>query len=146
MIWFKGQFFAYCNDGCEYKHSDEYWFEDYGSHDQRLPMIRHRQGALIVNEERPFIFHELSVECNVGTWSDYSLQPEMLLEVSRDGGNTWGHVRRCRMGNVGQYSRRVRFHNLGYNRLCVLKITYSHPTSLELTACSQRVSPTTGVI
>lgn len=146
MIWFKGQFFAYCNDGCEYKHSDEYWYEDYGSHDQRLPMIRHRQGALIVNEERPFIFHELSVECNVGTWSDYSLQPEMLLEVSRDGGNTWGHVRRCRMGNVGQYSRRVRFHNLGYNRLCVLKITYSHPTSLELTACSQRVSPTTGVI
>lgn len=146
MIWFKGQFFAYCNDGCEYKHSDEYWYEDYGSHDQRLPMIRHRQGAVIVNEERPFIFHELAVECNVGTWSDYSLQPEMLLEVSRDGGNTWGHVRRCRMGNVGQYSRRVRFHNLGYNRLCVLKITYSHPTSLELTACSQRVSPTTGVI
>lgn len=146
MIWFKGQFFAYCNDGCEYKHSDEYWYEDYGSHDQRLPMIRHRQGALIVNEERPFIFHELAVECNVGTWSDYSIQPEMLLEVSRDGGNTWGHVRRCRMGAVGQYSRRVRFHNLGYNRLCVLKITYSHPTSLELTACSQRVSPTTGVI
>lgn len=146
MIWFKGQFFAYCNDGCEYKHSDAYWYEDYGSHDQRLPMIRHRQGAVIVNEEKPFIFHELAVECNVGTWSDYSLQPEMLLEVSRDGGNTWGHVRRCRMGNVGQYSRRVRFHNLGYNRLCVLKITYSHPTSLELTACSQRVSPTTGVI
>lgn len=146
MIWFKGQFFAYCNDGCEYKHSDEYWYEDYGSHDQRLPMIRHRQGALIVNEERPFIFHELAVECNVGTWADYSLQPEMLLEVSRDGGNTWGHVRRCRMGGPGQYSRRVRFHNLGYNRLCVLKITYSHPTSLELTACSQRVSPTTGVI
>lgn len=146
MIWFKGQFFAYCNDGCEYKHSDDYWYEDYGSHDQRLPMIRHRQGAVIVNEEKPFIFHELAVECNVGTWSDYSIQPEMLLEVSRDGGNTWGHVRRCRMGNVGQYSRRVRFHNLGYNRLCVLKITYSHPTSLELTACSQRVSPTTGVI
>lgn len=146
MIWFRGQFFAYCNDGAEYRHSDDYWYEDYASHERRLPMIRHRQGALLVNDERPFIFHELAVECNVGTWSDYELQPEMLLEVSRDGGNTWGNVRRCRMGKVGQYSRRVRFHNLGYNRLCVLKITYSHPTSLELTACSQRVSPTTGVI
>lgn len=146
MIWFKGTFYAFCNDGCQYRHSDDYWYEDYGSHDQRLPMIRHRQGAVIVDNERPFIFNELSIECNVGTWADYNLQPMLLLEVSKDGGNSWGHVRSCRMGKTGQYSHRVRFHALGYNRLCVLKVTYSHPTSLELTACSQRVSATTGVI
>ena len=109
-------------------------------------MIRHRQGAVIVNEEAPFVFNELSVECNVGTWADYTLQPELLLEVSKDGGNTFGHVRTSRMGRTGQYSHRVMFHVLGYNRLCVLRITYAHPTSLELTACSQRVSPTTRVI
>ena len=109
-------------------------------------MIRHRQGAVIVNDEKPFIFNELTVETNVGTWADYTLQPDLLLEVSRDGGNTFGHVRHAKLGKTGQYSHRVRFPVLGYNRLCVLRLTYSHPTSLELTACSQRVTPTTSVI
>ena len=146
ISWFKGQFWAFTDDGCADKFSDEYWYEDYGNHEDRLPMIRHRQGAVIVDEERPFVFTELSVECNVGCWSDYKLQPDLLLNVSKDGGNTFGHTRSARMGRTGDYSHRVRFHCLGYNRLCVLRLTYSHPTSLELTACSQRISPTTGVI
>lgn len=151
MLWFKGEFLVCCNDGCMYRHSEDYWYEDYGlrqvdGHVARLPMIRHRQGAVIVNDERPFIFNELTIECNVGTWSDYALQPDLLLEVSKNGGMTFGHVRHAKMGKTGQYNHRVRFPVLGYNRLCVLKVTYSHPTSLELTACSQRVTPTTAVI
>ena len=145
ISWFKGKFMAFCNDGCMYEHTDSYWYEDY-QNTGKLPMIRHRQGSVLVNEGKPFIFDELSVECNVGCWDDYTLQPDLLLEVSKDGANTWGHVRSCKMGRTGDYSHRVRFHSLGYNRLCVLKLTYSHPTSLELTACSQRISPTTGVI
>ena len=112
----------------------------------KLPMTRHRQGAVVVDENRPFIFNELAIECNVGTWAGYALQPDLLLEVSKDGGNTFGNVRACKMGRVGDYSHRVRFHSLGYNRLCVLRLTYSHPTSLELTSCSQRISSTQGVI
>lgn len=146
LIWYLGKFYAFCNDGCMYDFSDEYWWEDYNTTGNRLPMIRHRQGPLVVNEEKPFILNELAIECNVGSWADYTLQPEMLLEVSRDGGNTFGNVRSCKMGRTGQYSHRVRFHALGYNRLCVLRVTYSHPTSLELTACSQRISPTTALI
>lgn len=145
ISWFKGAFWAFCDDGCMYSFGDYYW-EDYGNTGHRLPMIRHRQGAVLVNDERPFIFNELSIECNVGTWGDYALEPDLLLEVSKDGGMTFGNTRSCKMGRVGQYSHRVRFHNLGYNRLAVLRVTYSHPTSLELTACSQRVSPTTTVI
>ena len=146
LIWFKGQFWCFCDDGCQYSFTEDYWFEDYADDHGRLPIIRHRQGAVIVNDERPFVFQELAVECNVGTWSDYTLQPELLLEVSKDGGNTFGHVRSCKLGKTGNYNHRVRFHSLGYNRLCVLRVTYAHPTALELTACSQRVTPTTGVI
>ena len=143
IIWFLGSFYAFANDGCMYDFSDEYWYEDYADSGSRLPMIRHRQGPLVVNDEKPFVLNELGIECNVGCWADYTLQPELLLEVSRDGGNTFGNVRSCKMGRTGQYSHRVRFYALGYNRLCVLRVTYSHPTSLELTACSQRISPTT---
>ena len=82
----------------------------------------------------------------MGTWEDYDLEPEMLLEVSDDGGMTFGNVLSESMGATGDYSHRVRFHALGYNRLCVLRLTYSHPTSLELTACSQRVTPTNALI
>lgn len=146
LIWFKGKFYCFCNDGCMYGFSDDYYWEDYAATGNRLPVIRHRQGAVIVNDERPFIFQELAVECNVGTWADYTLQPDLLLEVSRDGGNTFGHVRSCPLGKTGDYHHRVRFHSLGYNRLCVLKLTYSHPTALELTACSQRITPTNAVI
>lgn len=146
LIWYKGRFWAFCNDGCVYGHSEDYWYEDYGSGETRLPMIRHRQGAVIVNDNRPFVFNELAVECSVGCWADYKLQPQLLLEVSRDGGNTFGNVRSCPMGRTGDYGHRVRFLNLGLNRLCVLRVTYSHPTSLELTTCSQRVTPTTAVI
>lgn len=146
LIWFRGEFSAFANDGCQYSFSDDYWYEDYGAADKRLPMIRHRQGAVVVNEEKPFVFVELAVECNVGCWADYTQQPDLLLEVSKDGGNCFGHVRTAKLGKTGDYSHRVRFLALGYNRLCVLRLTYSHPTSLELTACSQRISPTTAVI
>lgn len=145
MIWFKGKFIAFCDDGCMYEHTDEYWYEDYAG-ESRLPMIRHRQGAVVVNENKPFVFDELAIECNVGTWGDYTLEPKMLLQVSDDGGNTFSDTVDADMGRTGDYSHRVRFHCLGYNRLCVIRLTYSHPTSLELTACSQRISPTTAVI
>jgi hypothetical protein len=146
MAWFRGGFHAFCDDGCMYSFSESYWWEDYGNGCDRLPVIRHRQGAVVVNDEKPFVFNELTIECDVGCWEDYSLQPELLLQVSRDGGNTFGNVRSCKMGRTGDYSHRVRFMGLGMNRLCVLRATYSHPTSLEITACSQRVTPTTGVI
>lgn len=145
MIWFQEQFYAFCDDGWSYKHSEDYWYEDYAD-EMRIPMTRSRQGAMIVNDNRPFIFNELAVECNVGTWDEYGLEPKLLLEVSADGGNSWGNVRQASLGLSGQFSHRVRFHGLGRNRLCVLRVTYSHPTSLELTVVSQRVTPTSAVI
>lgn len=145
MIWFRGKFIAFCNDGNSYLHTEEYWYEDYGM-EKSIPMTRHRQGAVLVDNNKPFVFQELAVECNVGTWGTYSLTPAMLLEVSPDGGMTWGNVRSCPLGKAGQYSHRCRFHGLGLNRLCVLRLTYSHPTSLELTTVSQRVVPSGAAI
>lgn len=146
MMWFKSKFWAFCNDGCMYEHSTAYWWEDFGNSVQKLPMIRHRQGQVIVNENAPFVFLELAIECNVGTVDDYSEDARILLEVSKDGGNTWSNMRSAPFGKTGQYGHRVRFLSLGYNRLCVLRVTYSSPSSLELTSCSQRIAPTAQVI
>lgn len=145
MIWFMEKFYAFCDDGWAYLHTDEYWYEDYQD-TFRIPMTRHRQGALIVDDQRPFIFNELDVECNVGTWDEYELRPMLLLQVSSDGGNSFGNVRQASLGLSGQYGHRVKFIGLGRNRQCVMRITYSHPTSLELTVVSQRVTPTSAYI
>lgn len=146
MLWFRNRFLAFCDDGCGYLHSDDYWYEDYDFGATKIPMIRHRQGAIIVDDERQFIFHELAIECNVGTVPDYADDPQLLLQVSKDGGMTYGHVRSASLGKTGKYNHRVRFHNLGINRLCVLRVTCSSPCALELTNCSERVSATNGVI
>lgn len=146
MLWFKSKFWAFCNDACAYEHTPDYWWEDYGSSESRLPMIRHRQGQVIVNQNAPFIFLELAIEANVGTVEDYAEDAKILLEVSKDGGNTWSNVRTASFGKTGQYGHRVRFLSLGYNRLCCLRVTYSSPSSLELTSCSERIAPTAQVI
>ena len=146
MIWFRNKFYCFCDDGCGYTHDDSYWFEDFADTGDKIPMIRHRPGAISVDDEKPFIFNELSIEANVGTVPDYEDDPKLLLQVSKDGGNTYGNVRSASLGRTGKYSHRVRFHNLGLNRLCVLRVTCSSPCSLELTNCSQRVSATSVVL
>lgn len=145
MLWFNGKFVAFCHDGNMYYHTDDYFYEDYGS-ELKVPMTRHRQGAVLVDGNKPFVFNELEIECNTGTWDDYELSPKLLLEVSADGGNTFSNVRSCTLGKTGEYSHRVRFYGLGLLRLCVLRVTYSHPTPLELTSVSQRITPTGQVI
>ena len=145
IAWFNGDFYAVCSDGCLYTHNEKYWYEDYADGD-RLPMVRIRQGSVLVDNNRPFRFDQFSVECNVGTFEDYELSPYLLLQVSKDGGNTFGNTRQASLGKAGQYNKRVVWNNLGLNRLCVLRLTYSHPTALELTSCSQRITPTRTVI
>ena len=93
-----------------------------------------------------FVIEELAVECNVGTWDDYGRMPELLLEVSKDGGNTFGQPKHASLGRTGDYSHRVMFRNLGMCRKCVLRITYSHPTEFTLNSCSIRAESTAEMI
>lgn len=145
IAYYTEKFFTFTNDGCVCGFHRDYWYEDYPD-GSRLPMIRHRQTAVITDSLRPFIFEELAVECNVGTWDEYELKPKLLLEVSKDGGNTFGNVQSASLGRTGDYGHRVRWICLGMNRLCVIRLTYSHPTDLVLTMCSVRAEATAQMI
>lgn len=145
IAYFHEKFYTFTQDGCFMRFQDDYWFEDYPG-GIKYPMIRHRQTAVITDGLKPFTFEELAVECNVGTWEDYTLKPMLLLEVSKDGGNTFGNVRSASLGRTGAYGHRVRWLNMGYNRLCVIRVTYSHPTDLVLTACALRAEATGAMI
>ena len=92
IAYYREKFFTFTNDGCVCGFQRDYWSEDFPD-GTSYPMIRHRQTAVIVDNLKNFVLEELAIECNVGTWEDYSLKPELLLEVSKDGGNTFGNVK-----------------------------------------------------
>lgn len=142
MAYYREKFRAFTNDGLMCAFGEDYWYEDFPD-GTSLPVIRHRQTAVITDNFRPFTFEELTVEANVGCQQIRTgRQPLMMLEVSKDGGMTYGNVRSAYFGLTGQYSHRVRWSNVGANRLCVIRITFSEPMDLVLTACSIRAEAT----
>lgn len=145
VTYFNEKFFAFTNDGTVSEFQRDYWQEELPDGTVQ-PVVRHRQTGVIMDNGKPFVLEEVAIECNVGTWRDYSDKPFLMLEVSKDGGMTFGNVRRCSLGRVGEYSNRVRFLSLGLNRKCVLRVTYSHPTELTLNLCEIRAEATGAMI
>ena len=146
IAWWKQKMYAFTTDGLLETHMNDYFYEDFDG-SKRLPMVRTRQTPGVVDDYRPFIFNEMSVECNVGAFDGYyEKDPFLLLEVSSDGGNTFGNAIQESLGHTGEYSHRVRFLGLGMNRLCVVRITYSNPTDFVITASGMRVTATKAAI
>ena len=139
VAYWQEKFYAFTNDGlfCRFSGWTEQWKDDV-----EMPVIRHRQGPVFSSDNRPFVMEELALECNVGTNPDYKQRPEVLLEVSKDGGMTFGNVRSTSFGLTGEYSHRVRWHALGITRLAVVRITFSEPMDFVLTDCDVRAGKT----
>lgn len=157
IAWWKGTFYAFCNDGGIYEHSTDYYAEDYTANNfiddepitpTSMPITRYRQTSVIVDEYRPFILEELSVECNTGTWGNaYDVEdPKVTLAISDDGGNTFQNYDYELAGLSGEYSHRVRFIGLGLNRLCVIRISFSYKCDFVMTAMGMRTRATMAVI
>lgn len=132
-------------DGNLYDHADGYYYEDY-DREYRIPVVRHRQTPVWVDNNASFIIEQLAVEASVGVSRDYLHEPQLLLEVSKDGAMTWGHVRRAGLGKPGEYSHRCRFLALGQVRLCAIRVTFSDPSDLVLSLCDVVASSTGGIL
>jgi hypothetical protein len=111
-----------------------------------LPVIRHRQGPVFTSENKPFIIEELALECNTGSNPNRGTKADVLLEVSKDGGMTFGNVRSASFGLTGEYSHRVRWHALGMTRLAVVRITFSEPMDFVLPDYDIRAAKTGAMI
>ena len=90
---------------------------------------------------KPFILQELTAECNTGAMNEYGRPAKALLQVSKDGGYTYGNVIEASCGRRGEYMVRLKFLNLGINRNCVIRISYSEPTDFVISDSSIRVQP-----
>lgn len=146
---------------------DTYYYEDVNPDNTvatKIPLYRCRTSPMMINEYKPFNFLQMTLEGTVGTAQDYQTSqdilssygevitkikdynPKILLEISNDGGYTYGGVFESYLGRRGDYTFRTMWNNLGNYRQCVLKITYTEPTPFMISSVSMRVASSFQVI
>lgn len=69
-----------------------------------------------------------------GTITTPGYDPQAMLQISNDGGHTWGSELWADIGKMGEYESRVKWRRLGYSRDRVFKLTISDPVKVVLIA------------
>jgi hypothetical protein len=113
---------------------------------QTVPLIRQRQSPILVDNYKAYTLDEISIEMNTGTVVNYDANPMVQLEISEDGGYTFSNTILEQCGKTGQYFYRVMFANLGMQRVCVFRFTFSENMDILLTDCVVKISPLDMVI
>lgn len=76
---------------------------------------------LIINEL--WVDSETGSALSTGQGSD----PQISMQISKDGGHSWGNERFASMGKLGEYKARTRWLRLGQARDWVFRLTISEP-------------------
>lgn len=140
-VWWNNKIITGSSEsGHLYELDEKYYYEDFDN-TNKLPLLRMRQTPVITADYKPFILQELTAECNTGAKEDYGTSAKALLQISRDGGYTYGNVIEGNCGRRGQYFVRLRWLNLGMNRQAVIRISYSEPTDFVISDSSIRIQP-----
>ena len=97
-----------------------------------IPAIR--QTPYIASGNNWVFFSQLWVdmEVGVGTVSGQGSDPEVMLDWSNDGGNTWSNELKSKMGKLGARMARVIFRRLGKSRSRVFRLTITDPVKRVL--------------
>lgn len=145
-VWFTNRIiFGHSNDGHLFYLDKNYHMEDINA-TQTVPLIRQRQSPILVDNYKAYTLDEISIEMNTGTVVDYDSNPMVQLEISEDGGYTFSNTILEQCGKTGQYFYRVMFANLGMQRVCVFRFTFSENMDILLTDCVIKISPLDMVI
>lgn len=114
-----------------YEARKDYWYEDLTA-TAKLSFVRGRQTPVVLDSEREFILNALSIEGNFGNNQDRAVTPQCMLELSRDGGYSYGSTWVRNLPNTGNYHKRVMWNGLGVQRNCVIKWSTSSPIDVLL--------------
>jgi hypothetical protein len=84
---------------------------------------------------------ELDMETGVGLSRGLGSDPVVWLNVSDDGGRTWGNDKDASLGPIGEYRTRVRWQRLGVARDRVFRVTMSDPVRTVIIAANLDATP-----
>ena len=95
---------------------------------------RVRQSAGLIDEHKRHPIDRIELLCDVGlgTQSGQGADPQALLQLSHDGGVTFGNQRQAAMGRVGQYRRRVSWTRIGTAHDDVARVVWSDPAPVRV--------------
>lgn len=84
----------------------------------------------LVNELKRFPVDrlELLMDVGLGTQAGQGQNPQAVLEISMDGGLTYGNQIPAGIGRAGEYRRRVYWNRLGLQTDAVARVTFSDPS------------------
>ena len=96
-------------------------------------MRRLRQAPGLTDEHRrhPLDQLEFYMDVGVGSQSGQGADPQVILQMSQDGGITFGNQRQAGLGRVGQYRKRVFFTRLGAPADFVARAVWSDPVPVR---------------
>jgi hypothetical protein len=75
----------------------------------------------------------VDVESGVGIATGQGSDPQIMLQVSRDNGHTWGAEMWQSMGKIGEYGRRVEWWRLGQSPTFNFKLRITDPVKVVIT-------------
>ena len=74
----------------------------------------------------------LELETGVGLVSGQGSDPKVMMQISKDGGHTWGSENWATMGKIGMYRARALWNRLGQSRDWLFKFRISDPVKVAL--------------
>lgn len=100
-----------------------------------IPVTRQRITQVYFEEFNRIQTQELVVDMEVGTTPfliGQGSDPHMQLEVSRDGGNTYGNVQKKSIGKQGNYRKIVRWNTCTTGRAFTYRLTFADNCSCSI--------------
>lgn len=102
------------------------------------PIIKRRTAPVLTNDYSPFLVNDLMLLWNNGTTRDVTNEegarnPVVMLEISRDGGNTFEDEIWAYGGETGQYGFRTIWYGIGAGNMFVFRFTISDRVNVVIT-------------
>lgn len=102
------------------------------------PIVKRRTAPVLTNDYSPFLVNDLMLLWNNGTTRDITNEegarnPVVMLEISRDGGNTYEDELWAYGGETGQYGYRTIWYGIGAGTFFVFRFTISDRVNVVIT-------------
>ncbi len=95
-------------------------------------LVRERVYTHIVDEEKRIRYNKLVIGIETGVGNGFD-DPQIALQLSKDGARTWSNWYTTSIGKVGQYQTRVSFRRLGITTTMTFKIRISDNVKVAIT-------------
>lgn len=112
-------------------------YTDNGDHIERV-----RTSQYLHKSGNNVFIHELEIEFEhgVGLTTGQGSDPQVMLQVSKDGGKTWSNELWRTLGKKGEYGSRARWFNLGRAREWTFRLKVTDPVKVVVIGAYARIS------